>query len=274
MLDALCALFPAIPAAQWRMRFDQSRVLDGDGAALRAEAACRTGMVVHYYRDVPDEPRIDAEVTVLYRDAHLLVADKPHFLPVVPAGRFVRETVLARLQRQTGLGTLAPLHRIDRATAGLVLFSINPATRDAYQSLFRERRIDKQYEAVAAALPDTAFPVQRSSRIERGTPFFRMQEVAGETNSLTRIDVLARGARHWRYALAPVSGRKHQLRVHMAALGAPILNDPLYPVLDTAALAHDDAPLQLLAKALAFDDPIDGRPRRFESQLQLQALPP
>lgn len=271
VLDALCTLFPAIPATQWRARFAQGRVLDGAGVPLSVDAPGRVGMVVHYYRDVPGEPRIDAEVTVLYRDAHLLVADKPHFLPVVPAGRFVRETALARLQRQTGLETLAPLHRIDRATAGLVLFSVDPASRDAYQALFRQRRIRKTYEAVATALPGTAFPMQRSSRIVRGTPFFRMCEAPGDANSLTRIDVSERGSRYWRYVLQPDSGRKHQLRVHMAALGAPILGDPLYPALDVAALEHDGAPLQLLASALAFDDPVDGRPRRFESRLRLQA---
>jgi len=270
LLDALCALFPAIPATQWRARFDQSRVLDAQGRPLRMEAPALPGMVVHYYRDVPDESRIAGEAVVLHQYDHRLVADKPDFLPVMPAGRFVRETLLARLARQTGLEALAPLHRIDRATAGLVLFSVDPATRDAYQALFRERRIDKMYEAVAAPLSDITFPTERRSRVVRGEPFFRMQETGGEANSLTRIGVLARGDRYWRYALQPVSGRKHQLRVHMAALGAPILHDPLYPRLDEHALLHDGAPLQLLAKTLAFDDPLDGRPRRFESRLTLQ----
>ncbi|TDK21098.1 pseudouridine synthase [Luteimonas aestuarii] len=274
VLDALCAAFPAIPASQWRERFARGHVLDADGHPLPANAAARAGLELHYYRDVPDEPLIVGEARVLHRDAHLLVADKPHFLPVVPAGRFVRDTLLARLVRQTGIDTLVPLHRIDRATAGLVLFSVEPRTRDAYQALFRERRIRKRYAALAPALPGRSFPLTHCSRIVRGEPFFRMREVDGEPNSETRIEVLSRDAAHWRYALEPVTGRKHQLRVHMASLGAPILGDPLYPDLDETALAQDGAPLQLLAQSLAFEDPLDGTAQCFESEQSLFAPSP
>lgn len=265
MLDALCAAFPAIPAGQWRERFARGHVLDADGHPVGAGAAACAGLQLHYYRDVPGEPVVAGEARILHRDAHLLVADKPHFLPVVPSGRYVRDTLLARLVRQTGIDTLVPLHRIDRATAGLVMVSIEPRTRDAYLALFRERRIHKRYEAIAPPLPGRSFPLLRRSRIVRGTPFFRMQEIEGPPNSETRIEVLSRDSGHWRYALEPVTGRKHQLRVHMAALGAPILGDPLYPDLDQAAHAHDSAPLQLLAQSLAFEDPLDGKARRFES---------
>ena len=271
LLEALCARFPAIAADRWRERFARGRVLDAAGHRLPADAPARAGLQVYYYRDVPDEPAIAAEAVVLHRDAHLLVVDKPHFLPVVPAGRFVRDTLLARLVRATGLDRLAPLHRIDRATAGLVLFSIEPRTRDAYQALFRTRRIQKQYQAIATPLPDIAFPALRRSHITRGAPFFRMRETDGDANSETRVDVLARGPRLWQYALEPVTGRKHQLRVHMAALGAPILNDPLYPELDADAVARDGEPLQLLAKRLSFDDPLTGAFRHFESPRTLQA---
>lgn len=271
VLEALCARFPAIPSAQWRDRFARGRVLDAIGNPLDADTPSHVGLQVYYYREVPDEPVIAGEATILHRDDHLLVVDKPHFLPVVPAGRFARDTLLARLSRHTGIGTLAPLHRIDRATAGIVLFSIDPPSRAVYQALFSTRRIRKHYEAIAPALPDAVFPLLRRSRIERGDPFFRMQETTGDANCETRIEVLDRGTLHWRYALEPVTGRKHQLRVHMAALGAPILNDPLYPVLDDTASACDGEPLQLLAKALAFDDPLSGETRRFESRLALQA---
>lgn len=273
LLDALSALFPAISPARWQDRFASGRILDADGLPLQWDAHCRPGMQVHYYREVPNEPRIAAEATVLHRDAHLLIVDKPHFLPVTPAGRFVRETLLARLTRDTGLDTLTPLHRIDRATAGLVMFSLDPGTRDAYQALFRQRAIDKRYEAIAPALHDATFPLLRRSRIERGTPFFRMRETEGEANSETRIEVIARGSRSWLYVLHPVTGRNHQLRLHMAAIGAPILHDPLYPQLDDAAQRNDAAPLQLLAKSLSFIDPLDGTPRRFESRLTLMEMP-
>ncbi|MET0329607.1 MAG: pseudouridine synthase [Luteimonas sp.] len=266
VLDALSARFPQVSEATWRDRIARSRVLDADGAAIALDTPYRLGAEIGYYREVADEPAIVAVERILHADDHLVVADKPHGLPVAPTGAFVTQTLLTRLIATLGNAGLVPLHRIDRGTAGLVLFSANPGTRAQYQALFRESRIAKTYEALAPPLPDTAFPLLRRSRIARGEPFFRMREVEGEANSETRIDVLERGPTSWRYALSPVSGRKHQLRVHMAALGAPILHDPWYPELrdDTR-----DVPLQLLAKALAFDDPLDGRPRRFESALRL-----
>ena len=160
--------------------------------------------------------------------------------------------------------------RIDRETAGLVLFSTNPDSRTRYQALFRERRIEKRYQATAPALPQLVFPCTRISRIVAGEPFFRMQEADGMANSETRIDVIARGDDRWRYALTPVTGRKHQLRVHMAALGAPIDGDPLYPSVRHRAAGDYVAPLQLLAEQVAFIDPISGVERRFSSAFRLQ----
>ena len=266
VLQALVARFPQVPEATWRDRIARGRVLDADGLAIALDTPYRLGAEIGYYREVVDEPVIEAVERIVHVDAHLVVADKPRGLPVAPTGAFVAQTLLTRLVGMLGNHDLVPLHRIDRGTAGLVLFSADPATRARYQALFRESRIDKTYEALAAPLPGLAFPLLRRSRIERGEPFFRMREVEGAPNSETRIDVRERGAQRWRYALSPVSGRKHQLRVHMAALGAPILHDPWYPVLQARA---DDAPLQLLAKVLAFDDPLDGRRRRFESTRQL-----
>jgi tRNA pseudouridine32 synthase/23S rRNA pseudouridine746 synthase len=271
VLEGLCARFPAVAPATWRERMSRGLVLDGDGRALDPGTPYRVGLQVHYYREVEDEAPIPFEERVIHADADLLVADKPHFLPVTPAGNHVHETLLGRLVRLTGNAGLVPLHRIDRETAGLVLFSVNPASRARYQALFRERRIDKTYEALAPALPDLAFPCTRAARIVAGEPFFRMQEVDGEPNSETRIDVLERGDGLWRYALKPVTGRKHQLRVHLAALGAPIANDRVYP--DVRHRAHGDytTPLQLLAKALDFVDPITAIERRFTSSFALGA---
>lgn len=269
VLDCLCARFPAIEREVWLDRFARGKVLDANGVPLAADAPYRLGAEIRYFREVADEPAIPFEETLLHVDAHLVVADKPHFLPVTPAGAHVRETLLARLVQRLGNPDLVPLHRIDRDTAGLVLFSANPATRDAYQSLFRLRRIHKRYEAIAAALPALAFPFVHASRLEAGEPFFRMREVVGEPNSETRIDVIERAGDWWRYALAPVTGRKHQLRVHMAALGAPIRNDRLYPQLGPAADDDYARPLKLLARSLVFIDPLNGVERRFESRLQL-----
>ena len=243
--------------------------MDSDGNWVTPETPYRVGLEVHYYREVPDEPPIPFEEVVLHADADLLVADKPHFLPVTPTGVHVHETLLGRLIRRTGNHALAPLHRIDRETAGLVLFSTNPHSRARYQALFRERRIEKRYEAIAPPLPGVEFPCVHSSRMVAGEPFFRMQEVEGPANSETRIDVVGRGDARWRYALTPVTGRKHQLRVHMAALGAPIVNDGIYPALRHRATDDYAAPLQLLAKRLSFIDPLSGEERSFSSDLLL-----
>ncbi|NZA27162.1 pseudouridylate synthase [Luteimonas sp. SJ-92] len=265
VLDALCDRFPAIDRATWLDRFARGRVLDAQGRPLDPAAPHRTGMEIRYFREVADEPRIPFAEAVLYADAHLVVADKPHFLPVAPTGAFVRETLLGRLVRRLGNPDLVPLHRIDRATAGLVLFSADRASRARYQALFRERRIAKEYLALAPPLPALAFPHVRRSRLVRGEPFFRMREVPGEPNSETRLDVASRDGDAWCYRLQPVTGRKHQLRVHMAALGAPILGDRCYPELRERDADDPSRPLRLLAHALEFDDPLDGRRRRFVS---------
>ena len=269
VLDCLCAHFAAISRDAWADRIARGRVTDDQGAAITVATAYREGMRIHYYREVAAEARIPFDETILHADADLVVADKPHFLPVTPAGGYVEETLLARLIRRTGNADLAPLHRIDRGTAGVVLFSANPATRARYQALFRQQTIVKRYEAIAPALPHHVFPLLRRTRIERGEPFFRMREVGGAANAQTRIDVVEQGSAAWRYALFPLGGRKHQLRVQMAALGAAIVNDDWYPAL-TEPRAEDYArPLQLLAHSLTFEDPVDGAPRYFESRFRL-----
>ncbi len=270
LLDGLCARFPRIDRAQWQDRFARGRVQDVQGRALAADQPWQVGLEILYFREVSDEPSIPFSERILYQDEHLLVADKPHYLPVTPAGGYVRETLLARLVAQTGNADLVPLHRLDRLTAGLVLFSQRPDSRDAYQRLFRERRIDKTYEALAPALPGLVFPLQRLSRIVAGEPFFRMAEVPGEVNARTTVEVIAAYGAVWQYRLQPETGRKHQLRVHMAALGAPILGDDLYPQLRPAADPLQAPPLQLLARALAFQDPLSGERRAFSSERALQ----
>ncbi len=271
VLDALCERFPAITRAQWLDRIARGRVLDGHGAAITPHTPHRQGLRIHYHREVTDEAPIPFAETVLHADEHLVIADKPHFLPVTPAGGFVEQTLLRRLAERLGNRELVPLHRIDRATAGLVMFSANRASRAAYQALFREHRIGKRYEAIAPALPGATFPLWRRTRLVAGEPFFRMREGDGEPNSETRIELLERGEGGWRYALFPRTGKKHQLRVHMAALGAPIVGDTLSPVL--AEQAPDDhlRPLQLLAQGLSFIDPLSGAPRHFERGLTLGA---
>ncbi|MBN8211953.1 MAG: pseudouridine synthase [Xanthomonadales bacterium] len=269
VFDALCARFPAIDRETWHSRFARGRVLDADGTPLTERTPFRTGAEIRYYREVDSEPCLAVQETILHVDEHLIVVDKPHFLPVTPGGIYVNETLLARLLKRFGEDDIVPLHRLDRLTAGVMLFSRDPKTRSRYQSLFRDRAIHKRYEALALPLPMATWPLERRSRLVRGEPFFRTQEIDGVPNACTRIDVIERGPEAWRYALEPVTGRKHQLRVHMAALGAPIRNDPLYPQLADQTPDDPECPLKLLARSLAFIDPLDGSARYFESRLQL-----
>lgn len=268
LLDFLEARFPSIPRPAWADRLARGMVTV-DGAIVGGDAPYVGGALLAYRREVTDEPRIPFEETIVYCDQDIVVADKPHFLPVMPAGRHVEETLSVRLARRLGNPDLVALHRLDRDTAGLVVFSARPSSRDAYTRLFRERRIAKVYEAIAAPLPGCVFPLERATCIERGEPFFRMREAEGEANAFTRIDVLAREADRWLYRLEPVTGRKHQLRVHMAGLGAPIEGDPYYPVLREVIEGFDD-PLRLLARELRFTDPLSGEARVFRSERNLQ----
>ena len=267
--DFLVERFPAITRQTWLERMAAGLVVDEFGAAVTPARPYRGHMRLYYYRALTDETRIPFEAAVLFQDEHLVVADKPHFLPVTPSGHYLQETLLVRLKNQLGLDSLTPLHRIDRETAGLVLFSVRPSDRNAYQVLFRQHSIRKHYEAIAPWRSDTDFPLTRKSRIVQDDPFFRQLETAGAPNSETHIDVIEQIGAMARYALSPITGKKHQLRVHMNALGLPILNDRMYP--PVAQTPDDDyaTPLQLLAKSIAFVDPVTGARRQFQSQRTL-----
>lgn len=269
VLDCLCAHFPAIGREQWLDRIARGRVLDVNGNPISLGLGYKEGLCIYYFREVLNEKVIPVQENILYADEHLVVADKPHFLPVTPAGEYVEHTLLRRLIRRLDNPALVPLHRIDRHTAGLVLFSANPHSRSAYQQLFPTRRIDKFYEAIAPALPHLSFPLVHKSRLVDGEPFFRMQEGPGASNTETAVEVREKNADLWRYGLFPVTGKKHQLRVHMTALGASICNDPFYP--EVIKDAEDDyaKPLKLLAQGVRFIDPVSGEQRSFRSQITL-----
>ena len=267
--DFLVERFPAVTRDVWLQRMAGHQVVDEYGGLVTPERPYPSHLRIYYYRAVDVEARIPFDEVVLFQDEHLVVADKPHFLPVTPSGHYLQETLLVRLKKRLGLDNLIPIHRIDRETAGLVLFCVQPAERNAYQALFRNHAVTKHYEAIAPRRDDLALPLRRKSRIVEDTPFFRQRETPGEPNSETRIDVLETFAHMARYALSPVTGKKHQLRVHMNALGLPILNDRMYPpVADTPDDDHSK-PLQLLAKSIAFADPVTGEKRMFQSQLSL-----
>lgn len=262
----LAQRLPAVSAEGWLTRMAAGDVVDAMGIPVTAERRYSAGLRIFYYRALDAEQQIPFEESVLFQDDYLVVADKPHFLPVTPSGRYVQETLLVRLKRKLGIDTLTPIHRIDRETAGLVVFTIQPSTRGLYQELFRQKSIRKTYEAIAPWRPEFAAPQIYRSRLEEDPErFMQMREVAGETNSETHIELIEIRDELARYSLSPITGRKHQLRAHCAALGIPILNDLIYPTLFAEGSDDYAHPLQLLAKSIAFRDPISGTERDFSS---------
>jgi tRNA pseudouridine32 synthase/23S rRNA pseudouridine746 synthase len=269
MISFMVANYPAVTEAQWRERMARGDVVDAHGAPLRPDSAYKRGARIFYYRELERETPIPFEEELLYRDQHIVVVDKPHFLPTIPSGRFLQETLLVRLRRKLDIEDLAPIHRLDRETAGLVVFSLNPVSRGAYQSLFQKRLVQKEYEALAGPLPGRAFPFTYRSRMVEGDKFFTMKEAPGEPNSETMIDVAEQRGEHVLYRLWPHTGRQHQLRVHLAALGIPIVNDAFYPVALPCKQDDVSAPLKLLARSISFADPLSGELRYFESRRSL-----
>ncbi|WP_427135709.1 RluA family pseudouridine synthase [Pseudarthrobacter sp. S9] len=275
-------------------RFDAGEIVGEAGTALDRATALRDHTFIWYYRTLPPETRIPVELNILHQDDHLLVVDKPHFLPTTPGGTYIQESALVRLRNQLKLPELIPMHRLDRMTAGILLLSTNPDTRGKYQVLFEKRQVQKEYECVAAAVPAPGhpavdFPVVVRNRMTKSRSYLLAEVIDGEPNAETRIELLRTfdadrsadaaadesgqsdaGTRgRALYRLEPHSGKTHQLRVHMASLGLGIVNDAFYP--DLLDKAPDDytKPLQLLARGIRFVDPITGRPVEYRSGLQL-----
>lgn len=273
ILDFLLERFPAVSAADWRARMAAGDVVDGAGACVAPGQPYQPLGRLYYYRTVPDEVPNVAQATVLFEDELLVVADKPHFLAVTPSGNYLQETLLVRLRRQLGLDALTPLHRLDRDTAGVMLFAKQPATCAAYHALFADRQVVKTYEAIAPANPLLQFPLTRTSTLVAGDHFMRMRETltdgGNRQEARTDIDLMEAQGAFARYRLRPLTGKRHQLRVHMAALGLPIVGDRIYPRLLPRVADNLDDPLRLLAETIAFRDPVTGESRSFASRLQL-----
>ncbi len=329
----LAQQFPAISAHEWSHRMAAGNVVDEHGVTVTPTRAFEAGLRIYYYRALETEPRIPFDEVILFQDEQLVVVDKPHFLPVIPSGRYLQETLLVRLKRKLGIDTLVPIHRIDRGTAGVIVFSVQESTRGKYQQLFATRDVRKTYEAIAPINRALHFPLTHESCLAPDEHFMRMKEIAGEANSQTHFEIIreltapcanplaptaartlasplaAMPARAIAsaltstpsnafaspltpmpshiipstlapsfalYRLRPITGRKHQLRVHCAALAIPIVNDPMYPTFlpEPARDAPEDfsKPLQLLARAVEFTDPITGAARAFSSARQLELL--
>lgn len=274
LLEFFITQFPHITATEWEQRFNEGLILNIEGGALSAKDPYQSNTHLMYFRRLAREPEIPFEEQILFQDEHILVADKPHFLPVTPSGLYLHQTLLNRLKKKTGIPTLSPIHRIDRDTAGLVIFSVNPDERAQYQNLFRDRVVKKVYEAIAPYSDALIkrLPMTYQSKIEESEHFLQMQEVQGEPNTDTLIELIQINQPWAKYRLTPGSGKKHQLRCHLNVLGAPIKHDQIYPILTPYQEYELDIskPLQLLAKEIAFDDPITKQMRSFGSQQKLE----
>lgn len=269
VLGYLVDRFPK-DATRLRQKMALGEIVDAGGSPLTEDSASTPRADIYLYRDPPDEPVVPFPVEILHRDENLLVVDKPHFLATTPRGAYVTRSALVVLRRELDLPELAPAHRLDRLTAGVLVFTVRPDARRAYQELFADRAVTKVYDAVARYDPDLELPRTIVSRMIKERGVLRAEEVPGEPNAETRVELAAHDARHGLYTLYPRTGRTHQLRVHMNSLGVPILGDNFYP--DFYEVADDDYsdPLRLLARSLSFRDPFSGIERRFESARQLQ----
>lgn len=270
VFEFLCAHFPHIPVDTWRTRIADGAVRITDpGSLLTLETSYKAGATVFYFREVTEELRIPFDETVIYEDDRILVADKPHFLPVTPAGGAVIECLLFRLQRRTGLDDLAPAHRLDRDTAGLVLFVKQRADRALYAQLFATSQVERKYWAVAKISDHAPQEFSVKSRIEPEPGSFRMRSVPGEANAVTKIILHEVREGLGLFGLHPLTGKKHQLRVHMMSLGLPILHDPFYPELTPRKARDFSQPLQLVASELTFADPTRHAVVTFHTQQRL-----
>lgn len=274
VLAFLIAKFPRIAPEIWQARIQAGKVHWFQGEAITELTPFLPSRRLCYYREVAAEPQIPFAHSIVYQDEHILIADKPHFLPVTPGGDFVNECLLQRLKNDTGLADLVPVHRLDRDTAGLVLFSKSAERRAAYYQLFSQGQIIKTYQAVAcvdaqlAALP-LPQPWQVRNRIEKAEPRFLNAIVAGEPNAHSTIKLLQVKQGMGLFRLIPHTGKTHQLRLHMQSLGFPILHDAYYPTLKPKNTSDFGQPLQLLAAELQFTDPVTGITRQFSSAQQL-----
>lgn len=279
MRDYLVEKLPRMGGQRVDEMLDEGRFVDESGRTFRRDSPFTPQTFVFFHRDLPTETPVPAGIGILYSDERILVVDKPHFLSSIPRGRHVLESVVVRLRTQLGLPELTVAHRLDHVTAGVLLLTRERKWRRPYQEIFERREVVKKYRLVAPVVHDpagegvtaTKSGWQVRSRIIKERGILQAREVPGVPNAVTDIALIGEHGGWGLYEASPRTGRTHQIRLHMQRLGAPIVNDPFYPVVLDTPVDDFTHPLQLQAWRMGFTDPVTGDPRAFTSRLRLAA---
>ncbi|WP_430867538.1 pseudouridine synthase [Demequina aurantiaca] len=268
MRDFLLARLPA--KALVAQMLDAGEFVDQAGRAWVGDEEYRPHTFVWFHRPLEPETAVPFLIKILEVNERFVAIDKPHFMATTPRGIHVQETALVKARLLLDLPELAPAHRLDRLTAGVLLFSARREYRGAYAGVFQSHSALKTYEALAPFDPSLEFPRTLVGRIEKRRGSLQAELVPGEPNAKTFVEIVEVRGQFARYRLSPVTGKNHQLRLQMSNLGLPILGDSLYPCVMDVAPDDFSAPLQLVARRLRFTDPIDQSPRDFWSASALQ----
>lgn len=263
-----------------RRRFAAGEVVLRDRTPLRPDSELSAGTDIFFYRRPAPETPVPYEIATVYEDENILIVDKPPFLATMPRAAHITETVTVRLRRATGNEELTPAHRLDRMTSGLLLLTKRREIRGAYQEMFARREVYRRYEAVAAYDPSLQ-PGQWAHHIVKRHGELASTILADEPpNSFTNFlgasplsaaenqDLRQRYGLEGdfaRYALEPITGRTHQLRVQMLDNRVPILGDPVYPTPQPFGKEDFTAPMLLRCETIRFTDPITNTPHTHHS---------
>ncbi|MDO5061332.1 MAG: pseudouridine synthase [Actinomycetaceae bacterium] len=281
---------PAINHAQLTAFFESAAIVDAWGNPLQWETPANAlENPIYLYRPGADETATPITLEKIYQGDGWLVIYKPKGLATMPRGSYVVRSATIALRRQENNADLTPAHRLDRATSGLLLFTEKPQLRRLYQEMFQNRQVEKTYLATAPAIdfstlepealaatqlikvtkepPEKPGWVKVESRIEKVEGVMSAQHVAGTPNAVTYLRPSAMrqvaGEEFCDYEVQPQTGKTHQIRLHFAALGIPLVGDPLYGGFNAARYGKDqvpqgNSPLHLEAVGLQFHDPQTG----------------
>ena len=268
-LSYLVANFDHSTEDQWRDRLAAGEVEIDHRLAIETESL-RPGMELIWNRPGWLEPETPQSFSLVYRDEDIVVVDKPSGLPTIPGGGFYLNTLLSMVQ--VTFPEARPLHRLGRATSGLVLFALNSQMASRLSKNWN--KVQKQYRALSGSVAaeesyDIQAPIGKLEHPRLGT-VYAASEMGKPSRSVARV--LERRSESTLFEVDLHSGRPHQIRIHLAYLGHPLLGDPLYasggqPLLNQPGLPGDSG-YWLHAKRLVFDHPFTGE------RMELDAPPP